>query len=226
MATTPPCAVLIAAPQFLPTLKQRTGEPRSEVLTFSDADALRALGVIFKRRPGVVALERAFAETPRGAALINRIKADPALARSEIRLVSHDSDDVRVLPRKVEPAAPSPIVSVSAECAPALDLRGTRRAERFRMRGQVDVLIDGNSATLVDLSVVGAQVISATILKPNQRVRMVLPDETDTVRFNTIIAWASFEIQPQSGPRYRAGIEFVNAEASAVGTFCERHKTR
>ena len=226
MATMPPCAVLIAAPQYLPTLKQRTGEPRSEVLTFSDADALRALGVILKRRPGVVALERVFAETPRGAALINRIKADPALARSEIRVVSHDSDDVRVSPRTVEPAAPSPIVSVSAGFAPALDLRGTRRAKRFRIGGQVDVLVDGNIATLVDLSVVGAQVISATILKPNQRVRMALPDEMDTMRFNTTIAWASFEIPPQSGPRYRAGIEFVNAEASAVGTFCERYKKR
>jgi len=140
--------------------------------------------------------------------------------------VSHDSEDVRVLPRKGEPAAPSPIVSVSAECAPALDLRGTRRAKRFRIGGQVDVLVDGNIATLVDLSVVGAQVISATILKPNQRVRMALPDEMDTMRFNTTIAWASFEIPPQSGPRYRAGIEFVNAEASAIGALCERYKKR
>jgi len=90
----------------------------------------------------------------------------------------------------------------------------------------VDVLVDGNIATLVDLSVVGAQVISATILKPNQRVRMALPDEMDTMRFNTTIAWASFEIPPQSGPRYRAGIEFVNAEASAIGALCERYKKR
>ena len=90
----------------------------------------------------------------------------------------------------------------------------------------MDVLVDGNSATLVDLSVVGAQVISATILRPNQRVRMALPDETETMRFGATVAWASFEIPPQSGPRYRAGVEFLNADASAVGVFCERYAKR
>ena len=34
------------------------------------------------------------------------------------------------------------------------------------------MLIDGNPAMLVDLSTVGAQVVSATLLKPNQRVRL------------------------------------------------------
>jgi hypothetical protein len=40
-----------------------------------------------------VALERVFAATPRGAALINRISADPTLRQLEIRFVSHESQD-------------------------------------------------------------------------------------------------------------------------------------
>ena len=96
------CTVIIAASDLLATLKERTGDVNGEVLAFSDSDALRALEVITKRRPRVVALERLFAATPRGAALINRIKADPALVESEIRVMQH--------PR---PAAATPACSTS-----------------------------------------------------------------------------------------------------------------
>ena len=49
-------------------------------------------------------------------------------------------------------------------------------------------MADGNAATLVDLSTIGAHVVSQTILKPNQRVRMVLSDEHGAVRFNAVVA--------------------------------------
>ena len=44
------------------------------------------------------------------------------------------------------------------------------------------------------------------------------------VRFNAAVAWASFEIPPNSGPRYRAGLAFVDADAPAVDAFCIRHR--
>ena len=86
--------VLIAAPEHLQALKER--EDFSGAQTFSDAEALRALEVITRKRPDVVALERVFAATTRGAALINRIKADPKLSACEIRIVAHDSGYSRV----------------------------------------------------------------------------------------------------------------------------------
>ena len=103
MRTPASCTVLIGAADLLPALKKRTNES-GELLTFTDAEALRALDVITKRRPQVVALERLFAATPRGAALINRIKADPALSRTEIRVVS---PDVAAPPRTAEPLRPA-----------------------------------------------------------------------------------------------------------------------
>jgi hypothetical protein len=224
--------VLIAAPDLLPALTQRTGAV-NEVLAFSDADALRALEAIVSRRPQTVALERQFAATPRGAALINRIKADPALLGSELRIVSHDSDYTRVVPR---PAAPTPApapstAATTVAAAPAavavpapIDRRGTRRAPRFKIAGDMSVHLDGNAARLVDLSEVGAQVISSTVLKPNQRVRVVLTDDHGAIRFNGAVAWASFEIAAKHGPQYRAGVNFVDADGNAVGGFCVRHK--
>jgi hypothetical protein len=204
--------VLIGAFDLLPGLKERAGTINGEVLTFADADALRALETITKRRPGVVALERMFAVTPRGAALINRIKADPALRQSEIRVLAHDSDYQRVVPRTPPPTAPS------------LDQRGTRRAPRFKMAANVMAQVDGKSASVIDLSTVGAQIVSSAVLKPNQKIAVVLQDDITSIRFTASVVWTSFEIPPNSGPRYRAGLDFPDADADAIAAFCERHK--
>jgi hypothetical protein len=224
------CTVLIAAPELLPALKKRPLDFDGELLAFSDTEALRALEVISRRRPQVVALERVFASTPRGAALINRIKADPALTQSEIRIVSHDSDDSRVVPRTAagdsgtkgsQPAgAAVPVVTGGSG---ALDQRGTRRAPRIKIAGGLDVIADGNVATIVDLSTVGAQIVSATVMKPNQKLRLTVADTQSTLRFNAIVAWASFEIPAESGPRYRAGIDFVDVNSADLETFRQRH---
>jgi PilZ domain len=233
-----PCTVLIASADLLPTLKPRAADGASELLAFTDADALRALEVITKRRPRLVTLERMFAATPRGAALIHRIKADPSLLELEIRVIAHDTDYARVLPRQpgagaagVPGTAPgAPKASAAAAAAPAgtavepLDQRGTRRAPRFRIAAKVEVMVDGNAATLVDLSTVGAQVVSAGVLKPNQRVRLGLTDAAGNLRFNAAVAWAKFEIPSGGGPRYRAGLDFVDANHVAIDAYCARHK--
>src|ERR687887_1495964 len=112
------CTVVIGAPDLLPSLKERTPAGDDEVLAFSDADALHALEVISARRPRVVALERVFAATPRGAALINRIRADPALTGAEIRVLSHQGDYTRVLPRPAA-AAPASARTATAAAEPA-----------------------------------------------------------------------------------------------------------
>ena len=217
--------VLIASPEHLSVLKERND--LEGAVAFSDADALRALDLITRQRPGVVALERLFASTSRGAALINRIKADPTLAACEIRIVAHDSEYSRVSPRRPgeAPAASAPAAVAEAPPAAAapLDQRGTRRAPRFRIVDGVDVQIDGNPATLLDLSLVGAQVVSATVLKPNQRIRFALTDGARPTRFSAAVAWASFEI-PKGVPRYRAGIEFFDADPATVTRIIETKK--
>jgi hypothetical protein len=226
--------VLIAAPEHLQALKEHGF---ADALAFSDADALKALEAITREKPPAVVLEKLFAATSRGAALIKRIKADPALTGCEIKIVSHDGKPLT--PKKgkketaaagataaepaapVEPPAPTP-PSMPAPAAP-LDQRGTRRAPRFTVVSGIEVTIDGKPATLINLSVVGAQVVSPTILKPNQRVRMTLQDPEGPIRCMAGVAWAAFEM-PKSGPVYRAGIEFFDAEAGNVDRFIEANK--
>ena len=231
VSPTASCTVLIGSAELLPALQKRTPES-GELLTFTDAEALRALEVITARRPRLVALERLFAATPRGAALINRIKADPALEFSEIRVIAHDSDYTRVSARQRLPGSAGAGGAASIEAPatqapsaqPALDQKGTRRAPRFRIAGTFGALLDGNAAAIVDLSSIGAQVISSVVLRPNQVVKMALSDDRDSVHFNAAVAWASFEIPPNAGPRYRAGIKFVDADEETVGGFARRHK--
>jgi hypothetical protein len=224
--------VLIAAPEHLPALKEHGGF--ADALAFSDGDALKALEAITREKPRVIALEKMFAATSRGAALIKRIKADPALIGCEIKIVADDGKPLTGKKAKkdapaVAAAAPAPVeeqpapaVTISAPSAP-LDQRGTRRAPRFVVAKGIEVMIDGNPAALINLSVVGAQVVSPTILKPNQRVRMTLQDRGGPIRVMAGVAWAAFEM-PKSGPVYRAGIEFYDAEAGNVERFIDTNK--
>jgi PilZ domain len=222
--------VLIASPDHLAALKAHKGFAAAQA--FVDADALKALEAITKDKPKLIILERTFAATSRGAALIKRIKADPALVRCEIKIVAHDGSPTSGKKKSdgsADPVASAAEAAARAAAAPPvpakapLDQRGTRRAPRYQIVNGIEVMIDGKPATLVNLSVVGAQVVSPTILRPNQRVRMILPDTERPIRFAAGVAWAAFEM-PKAGPHYRAGIEFFDAEAGNLDKFIESNK--
>ena len=223
--------VLIAEPDQLDALRARS--EYTDAQAFTDAETPAALEAIITGRPDIVAIERLFAKKSRGAALINRIKADTSLDTVEIRIVSSDSGASKPSGRGGSSAAKDTIAAATekgggtatAVAAPpaALDQKGTRRAQRFKIIEGIEVLIDGNPAMLVDLSTVGAQVVSGTLLKPNQRVRLSFIENTKQVRFSAGVAWSAFEL-PKAGPRYRAGIEFFDADSDAVGRFCDTNR--
>jgi hypothetical protein len=182
-------------------------------------------------------LERLFAATPRGAALINRIKTDPQLGNAEVRVMSHTGDYSRQVakPSKIETPAQAAGATTAGhtgssgvaivEPAKPLDWQGTRRAPRFRVRAGIEIQVDGNPASVVDLSTVGVQVLSSTILRPNQKVRVSIPNDDFVMRFRGAVAWAKFELpKPNDPPRYRAGVDFADADPAAVDDFCTKVK--
>ena len=229
------CVVVVAASNLMPSLSDHLAD-EGEVLTFADTEPIQALQAILQKKPDLIVLERLFAATPRGAALVNRIKTDSELANAEVRVMSHSGDYVRtvVKPSVVEAATPAAalagagIVTPTSMAVPErrqLDWHGTRRAPRIRIRPGVDIQLDGNPASVVDLSTWGAQVLSSTILRPNQKVRVSIPNDEFVMRFRGAVAWAKFELpQATSPPRYRAGVEFIDADATAVDAFGERNK--
>lgn len=211
---------MIGPADALPALQGRL-DPGTEVQTFTDSEALEALDHIIRTKPAVVAMQDEFSATSRGTALINRIKDDPSLAACEVRVLARDSEMSRVAVKRGHGGA---AVAVD-EPAPALDQRGTRRAVRVRIKDGIDVAVDGNPAALVDLSMVGAQVVSPTVLKPNQRVRVVMGDGKAAVRCSGAIAWAAFEMPKGMPTRYRAGIDWgLTADGPAIEAFAQKNK--
>lgn len=212
--------VLIGPAGAIPSLRERL-TPGAEVQTFTDTETIEALDHIVRSKPRIVALEHEFSATSRGTALIDRIKDDPELSVCEVRVVAHDGALNRVASgRKSGSRLP---VAVADPKQP-LDPRGTRRAARVLIRDGVDILVDGNSASLVDLSPVGAQVFSSKMLKPNQRVRVTISDSKGTIRCNGSIVWASFEMPKGRPTRYRAGIELDSTDHQVIGAFAARHR--
>jgi hypothetical protein len=115
------------------------------------------------------------------------------------------------------------IPRTAAAPAPAVDQRGTRRAPRVRIRERVTVLVGGAVATLVDLSTVGAQVVSPEKLRLSETVDVAFTDADATVQCRASVVWAAFEMK-DTGPRYRAGLDFIDAEREPIGAYALRHK--
>lgn len=205
--------VLIASPDRIPVLSRRPD--LATATAYSDVDALAAFDAIVTCRPAVVALDEAFADTPRGVALIERIKGDPALGTCDIRIVGRSSEE--------RPTADGRTAAGLVGTSASLDAQGTRRVIRLKMREGVTVSVDGNPATLVDLSVDGAQVLTATTLRPNQHVRLALPDVPRPIRLRASVRWAKLEM-PKEGPRFRAGLQFAEADLSSLGRFIDAHR--
>src|SRR6186713_2387274 len=109
----PAAALVIAAENLMSALRERVAVD-GDILTFADTEPIQALQVIIEERPNLIVLERLFAATPRGAALINRIKNDPQLGHAEVRVMSHSGDYRRVVSKPSGAPPPPP-----AEPAPA-----------------------------------------------------------------------------------------------------------
>lgn len=193
-------AVLIGSQDLLTSFRAQPDSADADILFFTDQQTREALDAIFDRRPAWLALDKDVAATQRGKAIIGRVTGDSAFADTR----------VLVLP---ENAA---VVTPPSWPGPSVDLRGTRRVPRVRVKPGTEVLVDGAIAQLIDLSTMGAQVISPTILKPNQRVRVSLPVPTGA-RSVAIVAWALFELpKGKPSPQYRAGLEFASADQGSL----------
>ena len=181
------------------------GGQESQVIAVPLTDLTFAIDLINEAEPEVVIIEQAVAASAPGATLMDRLHNERYLRGIEVRLLPPDraADVMSSGPGELHPQK---WLNVLAQALPP---RPERRAARIRVTPDEQAFIDGQPVTLIDLSAVGAQVRSHTVLKPRQRIRLVLPPERGSVKAVAVVAWSTFEIGPT--PTYRAGVAFTRA---------------
>ena len=214
--------VLIAESEEIPRLKRKTGFGR-DLLVFSDSETLLAHDVIMQHRPNLVVLSELFAGTRRGAELIGRIQTDATLTHCQIRVLSDAGDYLLLVAERVTAGSGSTLEEPGRPLPPQYN--GTRAAQRVRIGEGLEVRVDGNPVTLVDLSPSSAQVCLTAVLRPYQRVRLVVVDGPSMFRFAASVVWVSFEPRKAKRPtQYRAGLGFLDADHDMVEALCVRYR--
>ena len=179
LRTLSPVVLIVAADEV--HALQTKPDFEKDIHVFADTEALKALQAIAQDRPRMVVLGRAFVGTDRGAALINSIRTDHALADCQIRVLAQASDYLHLVSRRAE-AGLAPDTAMPGEPLPP-DYLGTRLARRWRMRPDLTALVNGEPAALVDLSQTGAQVTVPLTVRLKERIRLSLMDSEGSLRF-------------------------------------------
>ena len=66
--------------------------------------------------------------------------------------------------------------------------------------------------------------ISQPLVRPNQKLRVGLPDATGTIQLTGSVAWSVFEKPAKAAePHFRVGMEFSDATREALEDYCRRH---
>lgn len=205
--------VVVVADAFRLRAIRLSGQLPGRVLYFSDSNLASALETIRAHEPGVVALEARFTHMPEGRAFTERLQR-LGLPGMEIHLINFSNDAWSTGILSAAPAAPPAPIAIN-----------TRRVPRFSLVNPLAMQIDGQSTPLVDISIMGAQVLSTPPLRPNQRLKVMLPDEGESpLAISVFVAWSAFELPSNaSRPLYRAGMEFTDAAAQAIEQLCRRH---
>jgi len=215
----PELCVLIADPARLAAIRGGLQIP-GRIMPFTSGSLVSAMESIRAYRPQVVAIEALFAESPAGAAFADRIEAMGI--GTAVRLVARHQGRWVLTLRNPQPATPPPTI-VTPPTLVALPVN-TRRAPRFRVRSPLEAVVEGGRATLINLSVYGAQLVSLPPLRPNQKIKVGLADTHDMLNLLAQVAWSMYE-RPGSAPEpyYRVGLEFNGAAQQTLESYRLRY---
>jgi len=240
-------SVVIADPTKLTAIREHVSLP-GRLMPFAGNALASALASIQAYRPKTIAIDAMIAETGAGTAFLEQIEPLARGGSSILTLVEQDGrwsstphgssggNGGRNWPRQARPASPEPesrIVAPSAQAVAAVSKTPlppsepvyTRRAPRFLVKSQLEVVVESGHANLVDMSVLGAQIVSLPALRPKQKLKIDLTDADDkTLSVVAHVAWSMFEKPPQQAdPHYRVGLEFSGAAQQALEQYRQRH---
>ena len=227
--------VVVADPTRMPAIRLGMLLP-GRAQYFTTANLAAAVECARNQGAKLVAVDALWAQSALGLSFIERIEK-LAIADGEVRLIARLEGRWVTVPRDpvstavnpsapipaVKPAPPTVIAPSRTVVAAQMAVVSTRRAPRFVVRDPVNAVVESGSATLVDMSVLGAQVVSAPVLRPNQKIKVTLPDTGDMLHVMAHVKWSTFEQPRASAAHYRAGLEFTDAAQQALEDYRLRH---
>jgi hypothetical protein len=208
---------------------------------FNSGSLASAMESIRAYRPKIVAIDAVFAQTAPGVAFIERVDALDVIGCTIRLIIQHEGrwvtaprdgmetakQEAPVIVPPPKPTVVTPTPQAATEVAKAISAAAqqavvsTRRAPRFAVRTKIDAVVDNAHASLIDISILGAQIVSVPALRPNQKIKIGLPDTDDILNVVASVAWSMFELSGE--PRYRVGIEFSGAAQQALEEYRLRH---
>ena len=198
------------------------------IVQFTNFNLSPALEAIRTQEPRVVAIDALLIQTQQGLSFIKRVES-LAMPGCAIRLITHGNGKWTTSAREAQPpSGEAPIGRASATpIHPAVSApqtgTNTRRAPRFPMLDALNAAVEGGHANLVNISVLGAQLVSEPVLRPGQTVKIALPDANEMLHLTAHVAWSTFQQTKQGTPVYRAGIAFTDAAQETLDDYCRRY---
>ena len=174
-------------------------------------------------------MEAGLAQKPHGQAFLTRI--EQMLPETTIQLVVRANGKRATTPHIARQAQDEYQVAASRgksarPAGNAAQPKGsnTRRANRFQVLESLNATVESGKAELVNISIFGAPVVSKPALYPTHTIKIVLPDDNDTLRLTAHVAWSAFaQDLPRTDAHYRAGVAFVDAAREILADHCRRH---
>lgn len=245
-------SVVVAESSRMASIRQGIRFP-GKVMHFTPGSVGSAMEAVRNYKPRTVAIDAVFGQTPMGVAFMDRIDALGISGSSIKFIVEHEGRWITASRRGSTPPAPSDMPALkrerASEGAPDIEapspelvaavatsvddaassispVSSTRRAPRFPMQGAVNAIVENGRASLIDMSALGAQLVSVPALRPNQRIMVSLQDSDVSLNVIAQVAWSSFERPSKEvEPYYRAGIEFTGPTRDALEEYRQRHCT-
>jgi len=213
-------SVLLADPARLTAFRDGIRLP-GRVLRFATINLASVLDTIKASRPGLVAIDGVFAQRLEGQAFVDRVRK-LGIPNLEIRLVARVGGNWTTTALPGAPGMPPSIPKMIDVKASGIN---TRRAPRLVVLNEMHAMVESNNrAGIVDMSVQGAQLLSTPQIRPNQVLKIQLPDNDTVLRLTAHVAWSRFERPPHvNDAYYRAGMEFTDASAQALEEYCKRY---
>lgn len=161
---------------------------------------------------------------------------DPPVSEESTGVFSTVADALRAWATEADQAQATPAVSQTPSSPPDAppttpapvdaSYETARATARHDLRGlRVAVTVDTAPGTLVDLSSGGAQVVTASMLKPGQHVRVTFPSAGPLASGRAKVAWSRLEppAQGHSDLQYRAGLTFTQIQPRVITKVLSEH---